>query len=444
MFKQLTNRLSTLSSKLTSETYLSESIVKEALIEIRNALIEADVAVDIAKQFVDGLQSKIKDIKAEPSLTLGQALINLVRTELIEWMGSGSPINLRVKPPAVILLVGLQGVGKTTTAGKLAKHLGQDKKKIAMVSCDIYRPGAIEQLGVICQQVGCVHYPTETDTLETVRKAIRKATEEFCDVLIIDTAGRLHIDQQMMEEIRLIQENSNPVETLFVLDGMSGQDTLHSARAFANELVLSGIIMTKLDGESGGGSALSARAVIGKPIKYIGTGEKLEAFQIFHPDRIASRILGMGEMQTLFETYDKVVDKRKSKKLATKIKKGGFDFNDLRDQLEQINKMGGINSLMDKLPAAMTAKIPEAKANNSEKQIQKMLAVIDSMTIDEKIYPNLLNGSRKRRIASGSGTHIQDINRVLKQYQQMKKLLGKGRKLKGMADLAKGKLPSFQ
>ena len=437
MFDQITQGLSRLASRLSGSRHLTEAHIKDALTEIRNAMIEADVAVEVAEQFVSDLRDKAVGMKVEPPLTHGQVLINLVRDELINLMGQSAPINLRVKPPAVILLVGLQGAGKTTTAAKLAYHLKESKNKVAMVSCDVYRPAAAEQIAVLAKQVDCTCYPTGDDVIATAYSALEQSQRAYRDVLIVDTAGRLHVDQEMMDEARMIHEAITPVETLFVLDSMSGQDALVSARAFSQALPLTGIVMTKTDGDARGGSALSARSVVGKPIKFIGVGEKMDALQVFHPDRIASRILGMGEMKTLLEQYDKVADHTQSKKLVRKLSSGGFDLNDLKDQLQQIRKMGGLTSLVDKLPG-MAGQSAMVNSTASEVQMRKMLAVIDSMTATERVRPNIVNGSRKRRIASGSGTHIQDVNKVLKQHQQMQKMLRKGGKLKQMMGMAKG------
>ena len=444
MFERITERLSKVVSGLGRNWQLTDRNLKDVLREIQTALIEADVAVEIARQFTDDLHTKVAGIKTDHRSSPAQALVNLVHQELVALMGQPSPLNLKTKPPAVILLAGLQGAGKTTSAAKLARHLSELKHKVALVSCDVHRPAAVSQLAVLAEQINCTCYPTAMDSAgTTAQQALEKAKEEYYDVLIVDTAGRIHIDQEIMDELCAVHHAVSPVEVLFVMDSMSGQDALVSARAFSDTLPLTGIILTKIDGDTRGGSALSARAATGKPIKFIGMGEKTDALQVFHPDRIASRILGMGEMQTLLEQYDRVTDRTQSKNLANKVSKGQFDLNDLKNQLCQIQEMGGLSSLIDKLPGGV-AQAAKSKPAAAEMQFAKMTAVIDSMTEHEKKRPGCINGSRKKRIATGSGTHIQDVNRVLKQHAQMQKMFRKGGKLKRMmAGLSKGAPPQF-
>jgi signal recognition particle subunit SRP54 len=408
---------------------LSEENIQEALREVRIALLEADVALPVVKDFLDKVREKALGQDVLQNLSPSQAFIKVVNDELVIMMGEAeAPINLNAQPPAIILMAGLQGSGKTTTTGKLAKYLKERlNKTVLLTSSDIYRPAAIDQLEKLATQIG-VQFHTErqlTDPVAMVQLAITEAKKQFVDVVIVDTAGRLHIDEDMMSEIKKIHAVSNPIETLFVVDSMTGQDAANSAKAFNDALPLTGVVLTKVDGDARGGAALSIRHITGKPIKFLGIGEKLEALEPFYPERLASRILGMGDVLSLIEEVERKVDKQKADKLAKKIKKGqGFDLEDFRDQLKQMSNMGGIASLIDKLPGVGgMAKLAKQHVNDS--MFVQMEAIINSMTPQERHFPAVINGSRKKRIARGSGTEIQDINRLLKQFTQMQKMLKK-------------------
>lgn len=428
MFERITGRLAAVAGRLRGEVRLTEGNIADTLREVRAALIEADVALPVVGDFVEAVRGRAVGTEVAKSLTPGQALIQLVAEELTALMGGQcATLALDAQPPAVVLLAGLQGAGKTTTAAKLAQHLQARKKSVALVGCDVRRPAAIEQLAQLAAQCGAACYPTQADEPPVVsaRAALERARLEYKDVLIVDTAGRLHIDEAMMDEVRELHDAVSPVEVLFVVDSMTGQDAVNSARAFGEALPLTGVILTKADGDARGGAALSVRAVTGKPIKMIGVGEKLDQLEAFYPERIASRILGMGEVESLIEQVGRGDGERKARKLLKKVKKRkGFDLYDVRDQLRQMQDMGGIAGLLDKLPAAMAGK---AAANPlaGEQQVRTMLAVIDSMTPLERRRPELMNGSRKKRVAAGSGTHIQDVNRVLKQHKTMQKAMKK-------------------
>ena len=430
MFDHVAGRLTALAERLRGEVRLTEDNIADTLREVRAALLEADVAVSVVGGFVDSVRQRALGVEVSRSLTPGQTLIKLVREELTALMGGAcATLALDAQPPAVVLLAGLQGAGKTTTAAKLALHLRGNKKSVAVVSCDVHRPAAIEQLAQLADQCDAACYPTDAAAppLAAARAALERARLEFQDVLIVDTAGRLHVDQAMMDEIRELHAALSPVEVLFVVDAMTGQDAVHSARAFDEALPLTGVILTKADGDARGGAALSVRAVTGKPIKMIGVGEKLDRLEPFHPQRIASRILGMGEIESLIEQVERGADADKARKLVGKIKKRkGFDLDDVRDQLRQMQDMGGVAGLLDKLPAAMLGKAA-GKANPAfgDRQVKAMAAVIDSMTPQERRRPEILNGSRKKRIAAGSGTHVQDVNRVLKQHKTLQKTMKK-------------------
>ena len=429
MFDYVASRLSAVAERLRGEVRLTEDNIADTLREVRAALIEADVAVSVVGDFVDTVRRRALGAEVSRSLTPGQTLIKLVREELTALMGGAcATLALSAQPPAVVLLAGLQGAGKTTTAAKLALHLGEKKKSVALVSCDVHRPAAIEQLAQLAGQCGAACYPTDAATppVATARAALKRARLDFQDVLIVDTAGRLHVDAAMMDEIRELHAALSPVEVLFVVDSMTGQDAVHAARAFDEALALTGVILTKADGDARGGAALSVRAVTGKPIKMIGVGEKLDRLEPFHPERIASRILGMGEIESLIEQVESKSDAGKTRKLAAKLKKRkGFDLEDVRDQLRQMEEMGGVAALLDKLPAAMVGKVAKAAPALGERQTKAMVAVIDSMTPQERRRPEILNGSRKKRIAAGSGTCLQDVNRVLKQHKTLQKTMKK-------------------
>ncbi len=429
MFESLSDRLGVTFKRLRGQARLTEDNIQDALREVRMALLEADVALPVVRDFVSKVRERAIGREVIRSLTPGQAFIKIVSDELTATMGEvNEGLALNVQPPAVILMAGLQGAGKTTTVAKLARWLKNDKKKSVMVvSCDIYRPAAIQQLETLAREVDVDFFPShpDQDPVDIARQAIDQARRQHKDVLLIDTAGRLHVDAEMMAEIQRIHAAATPAETLFVVDSMTGQDAANTAHAFDEALTLSGVILTKADGDARGGAALSVRSITGKPIKFIGVGEKTTALEPFYPDRIASRILGMGDVVSLVEEAQRNFDQEKAEKLAKKVKKGkGFDLADLRDQLEQMNKMGGISSLLDKLPGA--GQLPAGiKDQAHDAKIKQMIAIIDSMTPHERRFPAIIKGSRKRRIAAGSGTQVQDVNRLLKQHQQMSKMMKK-------------------
>lgn len=429
MFESLTQRLSGTMERLRGRGRLTEENIREATREVRIALLEADVALPVVQALIERIKVRAVGQEVLKSLTPGQALIKVVRDELTAVMGAAaSDLNLNVPAPAVILMAGLQGAGKTTTVGKLAKLLKEKrKKKVMVVSADVYRPAAIEQLKTLAEQVDVRFFPSEASQkpVDIVRAAIADARKSFIDVLLVDTAGRLAIDEAMMAEIKALHAAVNPVETLFVVDAMTGQDAANTAKAFSEALPLTGVVLTKTDGDARGGAALSVRYITGRPIKFIGTGEKVDGLDVFHPDRIASRILDMGDVLSLVEQVEGQVDKDKAQKLAEKVAKGKkFDLNDMRDQLEQMQGMGGIHGLMDKLPGM--GQIPDAVKNQvTGKEVPRMVAIIGSMTKKERRNPALLNGSRRKRIAAGSGVTPADVNKLMKQYQQMEKMMGK-------------------
>jgi len=447
MFDNLTERLSTTIRRLRGQARLNEDNIKEALRDVRMALLEADVALPVVKQLIERVKEKAVGRDVLASLSPGQALVAVVRDELVAVMGErNEALNLNASPPVVILMAGLQGSGKTTSCAKLARWLiEREKKSVMVVSCDVYRPAAIEQLKTLAGEVGAECFPAAASDkpVEIARHAYDAARKKFSDVLIVDTAGRLHVDDTMMEEIKALHETLQPVETLFVVDSMTGQDAANTARAFNEALSLSGVILTKADGDARGGAALSIREITGKPIKFIGTGEKSDALEPFHPERMASRILGMGDVLSLIEEAERKVDKKTAEKLAKKIHKGkGFDLEDFRLQLQQMQNMGGVGALLDKLPGmgAMSGKL---KDQVNEKEFKKLEAMILSMTPQERRFPNMIKGSRKKRIARGSGTEVQDVNRLLKQFAQMQKMMKKMSK-GGMAKMMKnmkGKMP---
>ena len=430
MFESLTQRLSGTIERLRGRGRLTESNISEAVREVRIALLEADVALPVVQALVQRIKVRAVGQEVMRSLTPGQVLVRIVRDELTAVMGAqAQDLNLNVPAPAVILMAGLQGAGKTTTVAKLAKHLKEKrKKKVMVVSADVYRPAAIEQLQTLAGQVGALFFPSDASQKPEaiVKAAIEDARKSFADVLIVDTAGRTSIDDAMMAEIKALHAAVSPVETLFVVDSMTGQDAAVTAKHFGEALPLTGVVLTKTDGDARGGAALSVRYITGKPIKFIGVGEKPDGLDVFHPDRVASRILDMGDVLSLVEQVEAQVDQDKAKKLAEKVAKGKkFDLNDMRDQLEQMQNMGGIAGLMDKLPGL--GQVPEhLKAQVSQsKEVPRMMAIIGSMTPKERRNPDLLNGSRRARIARGSGTTPADVNKLLKQYQQMEKMMGK-------------------
>jgi len=432
MFDTLQERFGEVVKSLRGQARLTEDNIKESLREVRKALLEADVALPVVRGFVDQVREQALGAEVTKSLTPGQVLIKIVNDELITLMGEANEaLDLNAQPPAIILMAGLQGSGKTTSTAKLARFLQErHKKKVMLASCDVYRPAAIDQLRTLAEEVGASFFPsTGTDQpLGIAKRATEAARKQFQDVLIIDTAGRLGIDEAMMTEIRALHGALRPVETLFVVDSMTGQDAANTAKAFDEALPLTGVILTKADGDARGGAALSIRQITGKPIKFLGIGEKTTALEPFHPERVASRILGMGDVVSLVEEMQQKVDRDKAEKLAKKIHKGkGFDLTDFRDQLQQMSKLGGMSGLMDKLPGM--GQIPDkVKKQVNDKEMTKLIAIVDSMTPKERAYPQIIKGSRRRRIAMGSGTQVQDVNKLLKQFTQMQKMM---KKMKG-------------
>jgi signal recognition particle subunit SRP54 len=429
MFESLSQRLSTTIERLRGRARLTDANIREALREVRIALLEADVALPVVQALIQRIQVRAVGVEVLKSLSPGQTLVKVVRDELTAVMGSvNTDLNLAAAPPAIVLMAGLQGAGKTTTVAKLAKLLkDRKKKKVMVVSTDVYRPAAIEQLRTLAEQVDVLFHPStgDQDPVAIAHGALDAAKKNFADVLIVDTAGRLAIDAEMMDEIKRLHAALNPVETLFVVDAMTGQDAANTAKAFAEALPLTGVVLTKTDGDARGGAALSVRYVTGRPIKFIGVSEKPDGLDAFHPDRIAQRILGMGDVLSLVEQVEQNVDKEKAQKLAEKVMKGKrFDMNDMRDQLQQMVSMGGLSSLMDKLPGV--GNLPDAvKSKVNDKEIHRMIAIVNSMTKKERRHPDLLNGSRRARVARGSGTQPADVNRLLKQYMQMEKMMSK-------------------
>ncbi len=447
MLDNLTTRLSSVIKNLRGQARLTETNIQDALREVRMALLEADVALPVVKDFIAQVREKALGVEVLQSLTPGQALIGVVHNELTRLMGEhNAALNLATTPPAVILMAGLQGSGKTTSSGKLAKLLKEQmKKKVLLVSCDVYRPAAIEQLKTLAGQLEVDCFPS-SGTQKPVDIALAAhdyAKKHFHDVLIVDTAGRLGIDQAMMDEIRALHDAVKPIETLFVVDAMQGQDAVNTARAFNDTLPLTGIILTKLDGDSRGGAALSVRHITGKPIKFVGVGEKLAGLEAFHPERMASRVLGMGDVLSLIEEAQRGVDHAEAKKLADKVKSGkNFDLEDFKAQITQMRKMGGLSAMMDKLPGAAGAALP---AGADEKAMNRVEGIINSMTPAERRKPELLKAARKRRIAAGAGVQVQEVNRLLKQFEQaqkMMKMMSKGGLAKMMRGM-KGMMPGM-
>jgi signal recognition particle subunit SRP54 len=449
MLDTLTSRLTKIVKTIRGEARLTEANIQDALREVRVALLEADVALPVVKHFVDSVRAKALGEDVVGSLTPGQALVGVVHRELAALMGEANVgLNLAAQPPAVILMAGLQGSGKTTTTGKLARLLAAEKKKVAVVSADVYRPAAIEQLKTVAAQAGAEFIPSAIGEkpLDIVRRALEHAKTRYQDVLIVDTAGRLAIDEDMMLEIAELHAALKPVETLFVVDAMQGQDAVNVARAFNERLPLTGVILTKLDGDARGGAALSVRHIIGKPIKFAGVGEKLAGIEPFHPDRMAARILGMGDILSLVEEAHAKIDLEEARRVADKVKKGkGFDLEDFKQQIAQMQKMGGVASLVDKLPAQLVGQINPAQLQD-DTQFRRIEGIINSMTRQERSKPELIKASRKRRIAAGAGVSVQAVNQLLTQFEQMQKMMKmmKGGNLQRMMRNMKGMLPGMR
>lgn len=438
MFDALSERLSRTIKDLRGHGRLTEENIAGAMREVRMALLEADVALTVVRDFIEHVRQRAVGEEVMTSLTPGQAVVKIVEEELISLMGEvNTSLNFNTQPPAVIMMAGLQGAGKTTTVGKLARYLKEkEKKKILVVSCDVYRPAAIEQLKVLANEIDVEFYPTEKiqNPVDIAKAVLDHARIHNFDSLLVDTAGRLHIDDEMMEEIKQLHAVLTPSDTLFVVDSMMGQDAVNAAKAFDEALPLTGIVLTKTDGDARGGAALSVRHVTGKPIMFMGTGEKITEFSAFHPGRMASRILGMGDVLSLIEEVQEKTDIKKAEKLATKLKKGKrFSLEDFRDQLQQMRGMGGMASMMDKLPGMGSLSV-NVNTQVGDQQFIKLESIINSMTPHERKMPAVINGSRKKRIAAGSGTQIQDVNRLLKQFKQMQKMM---RKLSGKGGMKK-------
>jgi signal recognition particle subunit SRP54 len=447
MFDSLTQRLTRTLDSIRGQGRLTEDQINTAARELRMALLEADVALPVIKAFVDKLKARALGAEITQSLTPGQAFLRVVQQELTEALGGTSePLNLRAQPPVVILMAGLQGSGKTTTTAKLARRLKEDEKKnVVVVSCDVYRPAAIEQLRIVATSVGVTVFPSAVgqNPVDIAKAALAEAKKLYADVLIVDTAGRTTVDKEMMAEIAALHAAVSPTETLFVVDSMTGQDAANTAKAFADAVPLTGVVLTKVDGDSRGGAALSVRTVTGKPIKFLGVGEKTDKLEVFHPERIATRIIGQGDVLTLIEETTKKVDAEKAQKLAQKMtSKRGFDLADFREQMLQMQSMGSIESILEKLPggAQMQAQL---KNVNAEKEIKRTVAIINSMTPQERKFPDLIKASRKRRIAAGSGVEVQEVNKMLRQFETsrdlMKKVAGGG--MAKMLRRLGGKLP---
>ena len=447
MFDNLKDNLAKSIQKIKGQASLTEKNISDAMREVRIALLEADVALPVVKSFIEQVKTRAIGENVLTSLKPDQVLIKIVKEELTQTLGSvNESLDFSTQPPAVILMAGLQGAGKTTSTAKLAKYLHErEGKKVMVVSADVYRPAAIEQLQTVAEQVGAGFFPSSVidDPIKIGKNAIAAAKKGFYDVLIVDTAGRLAVDDAMMQEIKGMQQSLNPIETLFVVDAMTGQDAANTAKAFSNILNLTGVILTKVDGDARGGAALSVRNIVGKPIKFMGVGEKMEALEPFHPDRIASSILGMGDVLSLVEEIERKVDKKKADKLAQKVKKGQrFSMIDFKEQLEQMQNMGGMSSMMEKLPGM--GNLPDAVKNQvNDKSTDKMISIINSMTKKERKFPQLIKGSRKRRIAQGSGNEIQDVTRMMKQFNQMQKMMKKfsGKGMMKMMNRLAGKMP---
>ncbi|MDG2252514.1 MAG: signal recognition particle protein [Methylophilaceae bacterium] len=443
MLENLTDRLQSVIKTIRGQARFTEENISDAMREVRIALIEADVALPVIKYFIDRVKEKALGAEVLKSISPGQAVIKIVQDELTDLMGSANnPINLSTTPPAIILLAGLQGSGKTTTAAKLAKIISEQKKKVLLVSADVYRPAAIEQLKTLAVSLNieCFNSSEKDKPNNIATQSIAYAKKHFFDVMIFDTAGRLGIDDAMMKEIKQLHKTLDPAETLFVVDSMQGQDAVNTAKSFGDTLPLTGIILTKLDGDSRGGAALSVRHITGQPIKYIGVSEKTNGLESFHPERMASRILGMGDIVSLVEDAQKNVDIKEAEKLADKVKSGkNFDLNDFRNQILQMKKMGGVGAMMDKMPSQIAGAASKVNPEDGDKSMVQIESIINSMTPLERTKPDLLKAKRKMRIASGSGTKVQDVNRLLKQFEEMQKMMkmfskgGMGKLMRGLS-----------
>ncbi|QEL56588.1 signal recognition particle protein [Chromobacterium paludis] len=443
MLDNLTSRLSGVMKTLRGNARLTESNIQDAMREVRMALLEADVALPVVKTFIAQVKERALGQDVMGSLTPGQALVGVVNEELVKLMGEkNDELNLAAVPPAIVLMAGLQGAGKTTTVGKLAKRLKEtQKKKVLVVSADVYRPAAIEQLKLLASQVGVEWFPSDVSQkpVDIARAAIDHARRHFFDVLLVDTAGRLAIDEAMMDEIKALHAAISPVETLFVVDAMQGQDAVNTAKAFNEALPLTGVILTKMDGDSRGGAALSVRHVTGKPIKFIGVGEKVTGIEPFHPDRIASRILGMGDVLSLIEEVQKGIDQKEAEAMAKKLKSGkGFDLEDFKAQMQQMKKMGGMSNLLEKMPGQIGQMAKGIQGAEAEKSMRRIEGIINSMTMEERRKPELIKASRKRRIAAGSGVTVQEVNRLLAQFEQMQKMMKQFSSKGGMMKMMRG------
>lgn len=450
MLENLTDRLQSVIKTIRGQARFSEQNISDAMREVRIALIEADVALAVVKDFIDRVKTKALGLEVLQSLSPGQAIIKIVQDELTVLMGDQNvALELNVSPPAIILMAGLQGSGKTTTSAKLAKLLIEKKKKVLLASADVYRPAAIDQLKTLAKSLNieCFDSNPNQKPLKIASETIDYAKKHFFDVVIFDTAGRLGIDVEMMDEIKSLHKKLNPIETLFVVDAMQGQDAVNTAKAFGDALPLTGVILTKLDSDTRGGAALSVRQVTGKPIKYIGTSEKINGLEPFHPERMASRILGMGDIVSLVEDAQKTLDVKEAEKLAEKVKSGkNFDLDDFKNQIGQMKKMGGVSALMDKMPAQFSGAASKINPEDGDKSLRQIEAIISSMTALERRKPELIKATRKKRIAMGSGVQVQDVNRVLNQFEEMQKMMkmfskgGLGKLMRGMA----GKIPGLR
>jgi signal recognition particle subunit SRP54 len=450
MLENLTDRLQSVIKTIRGQARFTEQNISDAMREVRIALIEADVALVVVKDFIDRVKTKALGVEVLQSLSPGQAIIKIVQDELTVLMGDQNvSLELNVSPPAIILMAGLQGSGKTTTSAKLAKLLIEKKKKVLLASADVYRPAAIDQLKTLAKSLNieCFDSNPSQKPLKIASETIDYAKKHFFDVVIFDTAGRLGIDVEMMDEIKSLHKKLNPIETLFVVDAMQGQDAVNTAKAFGDALPLTGVILTKLDSDTRGGAALSVRKVTGKPIKYIGTSEKINGLEPFHPERMASRILGMGDIVSLVEDAQKTLDVKEAEKLAEKVKSGkNFDLEDFKNQIGQMKKMGGVSALMDKMPAQFSGAASKINPEDGDKSLRQIEAIISSMTPLERRKPELIKATRKKRIAMGSGVQVQDVNRVLNQFEEMQKMMkmfskgGLGKLMRGMA----GKIPGLR